>query len=188
MRGYGNERKKVVNLTWAIMSKYRQYPDTNRNLKAHEISHVCFQRSVRYFCSPAGLLLSHFWEVQLVEYTAKTLKHSGKSTQSATKSREKKVIPMPRLIFFSLSVSLSLCLPPSGRTWKGLQFTGASKHYSVSLLWYLWDAGWMVYWANGASIQGPLTMGGVGKEWGPRWSEAPEYGAKNHKFKIFVWM
>ena len=39
-------------------------------LKAHEISRV-LQRSMRYFRSPTGPLLSHFWEAQLVEYTEK---------------------------------------------------------------------------------------------------------------------
>lgn len=61
VRGKGKKRN---NLTWAIMSKCRQYPAANLNLKAHETSHVCFQCSVRYFRSPAALLLSHFWEVQ----------------------------------------------------------------------------------------------------------------------------
>lgn len=82
-----------------------QYPAANQNFKAHEISHVCFHSSVRYLSSPAGLPLSHFWEVQLVVHAGKTLKHSGKATQPATESREAKGDAKSHLSFSPL-----LCL------------------------------------------------------------------------------
>lgn len=56
------KRRKNANLT---SNNVRLQALTPGNLKAHEISCVCFQHNGRYSHSPAGLLLSHFWEVEL---------------------------------------------------------------------------------------------------------------------------
>ena len=129
---------KEKNLTHTIMSKDKQHPADNQNFKACEKkNHVDFHRSVRYFCSPAAFLLSHFWEIQLV-YTAKTLKHCGKSTQTVTKLWETKATQMPRVIFLSLSFypCPSLCVSPSGQwaSWGLERFSDRWHQRAVMLL------------------------------------------------------
>ena len=91
----------------------------------------------------------------------KTLKHGGKSTQSATQSREKKVALLPGVIF------LSLCLPVTlyvsrllGKglhdAWKGLQITRWLTQANIWHVTALISVGWRLggLLANLVSVRG----------------------------------
>lgn len=101
---------------------------------------------------------AHFWEVQLVAHTGKALKHSGKATRPAAKSRETRGDAKSHLSFSPLRrllVTLSVSHPS-----RGLERSSDSWHQptsGMSLRGHLWNTetgvqdGWMVCVCVGAS-------------------------------------